>query len=170
MTPQHPASAEPRLATRSFAPEPPERKARGPASRAARFSLLGLLILLAISLVAIFVARWWLGTITRESLPQLSGSLVTHGLAAPVTITRDLRGVPTLHARSFDDLLFAQGFVTAQDRLFQMDTLRRHAAGELAEILGPGLVPHDRLQRTLALGPAADPILTELPPDQLPPF
>jgi penicillin amidase len=65
-----------------------------------------------------------------------------------------------------DDLVFAQGFVTAQDRLWQMDLLRRHAAGELAAILGPSMLQHDRLQRTLQLRTAADRAVAALPADQ----
>ncbi len=66
-----------------------------------------------------------------------------------------------------DDLVFAQGYVTAQDRLFQMDSLRRHAAGELAEVLGAGLVPHDLMQRTLRIRATADRAVAQLAPDQL---
>ena len=61
----------------------------------------------------------------RESLPQLDGSLAVYGLTAPVTVARDAHGVPHIHANSLEDLVFAQGFVTAQDRLWQMDLLRR---------------------------------------------
>ncbi len=74
---------------------------------------------------------------------------------------------PHIRAQSIDDLVFAQGFVTAGDRLFQMDALRRHAAGDLAEILGSGMLAHDRSQRTLQLRAAADRALRDLPPDQL---
>ena len=167
MTPDPSAPVEPRLPTRLSSSETPSTQPRRPTRRAVCISVIGLFAILCLAIVALLVGRWWLHSIARESLPQLSGTLVTRGLAAPVTVTRDPRGIPTLHARTFDDLLFAQGFVTAQDRLFQMDTLRRHAAGELAEVLGAGLIPHDRLQRTLALGPTADRILIELPPDQL---
>ncbi len=163
MTPEDNAGADLRLQTRQPPPDLPARKPPS-ALRAGRLSLFGLLLL---ALFAVLAGRVWLHTLALKNLPQISGTLPTPGLAAPVTITRDPRGIPSLRARSFDDLLFAQGFVTAQDRLFQMDTLRRHAAGELAEILGAGLVSHDRLQRTLALGPTADRILTELPPDQI---
>ncbi len=166
MTPEHPDLVEPRLHTRPVSSSPLPTKPRR-LSRLARTSLIGLLALLCLAALAVFAGRWWLHAVAHESLPQLSGTLMVPGLSASVTITRDPLGIPTLHARTFDDLLFAQGFATAQDRLFQMDTLRRHAAGELAEVLGSGLVPHDRLQRTLALGPAADRILTQLPPDQL---
>ena len=75
--------------------------------------------------------------------------------------------MPHIHAQSLDDLVFAQGFVTAQDRLFQMDTLRRHAAGELAAILGPSLLPHDKLQRTLQIRAAAEHATAQLPADQM---
>jgi penicillin amidase len=103
----------------------------------------------------------------HASLPQLDGTLPVAGLSAPVTVTRDAQGVPSIHAANLDDLLFAQGFVTASDRLFQMDALRRHGAGTLAEILGPSLVDHDREQRILQLRTAADRAAAALPPDQL---
>ncbi len=106
----------------------------------------------------------------RAALPEneglLDGSVGVKGLAAAVTVTRDARGVPTIRAAGLDDLLFAQGYVTASDRLFQMDALRRHGAGELAEILGPSLVEHDRMQRMLQLRAAADRAETALPADQ----
>ena len=81
------------------------------------------------------------------SLPAIDGTIKLTGLAAPVTIRRDGHGVPHIEAATQDDLLVAQGYVTAQDRLWQMDMLRRNAAGELAEILGPSLVEHDKAQR-----------------------
>lgn len=101
------------------------------------------------------------------SLPQLDGTVQIEGLTAPVTVTRDALGVPTLRAASLNDLLFAQGYITAQDRLFQMDALRRHGAGELAEILGPTLIDHDRQQRYLQLRATADRAVATLPADQL---
>jgi len=82
-----------------------------------------------------------------ESLPTLDGNLKLPGLSAPVTVRRDSHGMPHIEAANLDDLLLAQGFVTAQDRLWQMDALRRNATGELAEILGPTLVEHDKAQR-----------------------
>ncbi|HEX7157417.1 MAG TPA: penicillin acylase family protein, partial [Edaphobacter sp.] len=80
---------------------------------------------------------------------------------------RDAHGVPHIHANSLDDLIFAQGFVTAGDRLFQMDILRRHAAGELAEVLGTSLLPHDRTQRILQIRAAADRAVAALPSSEL---
>jgi penicillin amidase len=84
-----------------------------------------------------------------------------------VTVSRDAQGVPHIAAASMDDLIFAQAYITAGDRLWQMDALRRHAAGELAEVLGSNLVEHDRMQRTLQLRAAADRALPLLPADQM---
>src|SRR6266851_4160339 len=127
--------------------------------------LLPLLLILAT--IAFFAGRHWVRQAMRDNLPQLDGTLSIAGLAAPVTIQRDPQGVPHIHAASLDDLVMAQGFVTAQDRLWQMDALRRHAAGELAEVLGPAMIPHDRTQRTLQIRAAADRALTTLDPSQL---
>jgi hypothetical protein len=104
-----------------------------------------LLALLAVLFVTAAVAgRRYVSNAMRENLPQLDGTLTVYGLAAPVTVERDARGVPHILAGSMEDLVFAQGFVTAQDRLWQMDLLRRHAAGELAAILGRSMLEHDR--------------------------
>ncbi|MGH9421269.1 MAG: penicillin acylase family protein, partial [Thermoanaerobaculia bacterium] len=91
----------------------------------------------------------------RSALPQVDGQIQIRSLAAPVSITRDSHGVPTIEASNFDDLYFAQGYVTAQDRLWQMDGIRRYAAGELSEILGAEFVEHDREQRILGMRVAA---------------
>ena len=93
--------------------------------------------------------------IAHSALPQLDGQLQITGLAAPVTVTRDSHGVPTIEAARLDDLFFAQGYVTAQDRLWQMDVMRRFGGGELSEILGEDLLKLDREQRILGLRAAA---------------
>ena len=124
-------------------------------------------ILLALAAFAFIATAGWLRHSMRVALPPLDGALHAPGLTLPVTVTRDARAVPTIQASNLDDLLFAQGFITAQDRLWQMDMLRRHAAGQLAELLGANLIPHDRLQRTLQLREAADRAVAVLPADQL---
>ena len=111
--------------------------------------VLGLLLLTGLCLSA------WLYSVARSALPQIDGSLQVPGLAAPVTVTRDERGAPTIQASNLKDLFFAQGYVTAQDRLFQMDGMRRLAAGELSEIVGESSLRHDRQQRILGLRVAA---------------
>src|SRR6267378_2543675 len=113
--------------------------------------LAGLVLVLAIVGVAS-----WLYSIARSPLPQLDGSIAVPGLSAKVRVVRDGHGIPTIEAASINDLLFAQGYVTAQDRLWQMDAMRRAAAGELAEILGPDLLKVDRAQRILGLRAGAE--------------
>src|SRR2546426_9942033 len=78
----------------------------------------------------------WLYWRSHACLPQLDGTLRLAGLRSPVQVLRDTHGVPHLRAQSLEDLLFAQGYVTAQDRLGQMDMSRRLAKGELSGILG----------------------------------
>jgi penicillin amidase len=78
-----------------------------------------------------------------------NGTLALAGLSAPVTVERDEKGMAFLRAQSLDDLLFAQGFVTAQDRLFQMELTRRFACGRLSEIVGDAALEHDARMRTL---------------------
>jgi penicillin amidase len=133
---------------------------------ARRFVLVAEVTLLLVVVVGLAITLS-LRHALHASLPQLDGDIHIAGITAPVTITRDAHGVPSIQAANLDDLLFAQGFLTAQDRLWQMDVLRRHAAGTLAELLGPSLVDHDRMQRYLQIRAAADRALTTLPPDQL---
>jgi penicillin amidase len=106
-------------------------------------------------LCAVLVAGSWLYFIARSALPQLDGAVTVPGLSARVTVSRDGLGVPTIDAVRVEDLLFAQGYVTAQDRLWQMDIMRRFAAGEISEILGVEFLKHDREQRILGLRVAA---------------
>jgi penicillin amidase len=91
----------------------------------------------------------------RSALPQLDGQTQIEGLSAFVTVTRDTHGVPTIEAQTLEDVFFAQGYVTAQDRLWQMDIMRRFASGELSEILGSDTLSIDREQRILGLRAAA---------------
>jgi penicillin amidase len=101
--------------------------------------------------------------VAHSALPQLDGQLIAPGLSASVTVTRDSHGVPTIEARSLADLFFAQGYVTAQDRLWQMDIMRRYAAGEISEVIGPITVEHDREQRILGLRQVAAKTVASLP-------
>ena len=105
--------------------------------------------LLALLLVAACAGVLWLRSAARAALPVLDGDVHLAGLSAPVTVRRDGHGVPHIEADTEDDLFAAQGYVTAQDRLWQMDALRRNANGELAEILGRRMVEHDTAQRVL---------------------
>ena len=93
--------------------------------------------------VAVIVATaiWWF---VYRPLPQLDGSVVVPGLHSQVTVERDNWGVPHIRAASVDDLAEAQGYVTAQDRLWQMDLLRRASRGQLSEVLGPATLKIDK--------------------------
>ena len=86
-----------------------------------------------------------------SSLPRTDGRIYVRGLSAPVRISRDKDGVPLIAAANDDDAVFGLGFVHAQDRLFQMELMRRYGAGRLAEIFGAQAVPVDRLMRVLGL-------------------
>ncbi|WP_431264662.1 penicillin acylase family protein [Roseateles chitinivorans] len=92
----------------------------------------------------------------HKKLPVRDGELQLSGLSAPVTVRYDEWGVPHIDARNEDDLYRALGYLHAQDRLFQMEMLRRLSRGELAEVLGPKLVETDRLFRTLGIRQRAD--------------
>jgi hypothetical protein len=89
------------------------------------------------------------------ALPQLKGDHTVHGLRRPVEIIRDRWGVPHIYAETEEDLFFAQGYVQAQDRLFQMDAQRRAGYGRLGEIAGPLALESDRMARICAWHQAA---------------
>src|SRR5687767_3002336 len=82
-------------------------------------------------------------SLARASLSRIDGRQLISGLRDSVQVIRDRWGVPHIYAGNVDDLFFAQGFVQAQDRLWQMDMYRRTWSGELADILGPAYVAHD---------------------------
>lgn len=98
-------------------------------------------------------------------LSQIEGALQVPGLNDEVRVVRDRWGVPHIYARNADDLFFAQGFVQAQDRLFQMDLWRRATRGHLAEILGDEYVERDRLSRLLRYRGDMDAEWTSYAPD-----
>jgi penicillin amidase len=111
------------------------------------FWILGFLV------VFVGAVAWWL---VYRPLPQLDGSTFLPGLQQQVTVDRDGWGVPHIRAGSVEDIAEAQGYVMAQDRLWQMDLLRRVSRGQLSEILGRRTLHFDRDFRILGLGRAAD--------------
>lgn len=124
-----------------------------------------LLILAIVAIAAAGIAAVLISGYAHSALPPLDGTIAVAGLSAPVSVTRDRHGVPAIDAANLRDLLFAQGYVTAQDRLFQMDLLRRAAAGELSEVVGDVALKHDRQQRILGLRAAAEKNLASMPAD-----
>lgn len=87
------------------------------------------------------------GALARASLAQIDGRVSLPGLGDSVQIIRDRWGVPHIYASNLDDMFFAQGFVQAQDRLWQMEMYRRTYQGGLAEIMGPAYLRHDQFAR-----------------------
>lgn len=87
--------------------------------------------------------------LAESALVPIEGELAVPGLRSQVRILRDEWGIPHIYAESMEDLFFAQGFVQAQDRLWQIDMWRRTNEGRLAEILGPEAIAHDRLARLI---------------------
>jgi len=87
--------------------------------------------------------------LAKSSLSKIDGRIPLRGLRDSVEVIRDRWGVPHIYARNIDDLFFAQGFVQAQDRLWQMEMYRRTYEGTLSEIMGPPYVRHDQLVRLL---------------------
>jgi len=99
----------------------------------------------------------------RASLPQTTGELRLAGLSAPVKITRDRYGIPHIRAAAEADAWFALGFVHAQDRLAQMELMRRLGQGRLAELVGAAGIPSDRFMRVLGVAAEAADILAAAP-------
>jgi penicillin amidase len=122
--------------------------------------MLGLAVIAAVGFIL------WLRGAEKAALPVLDGNVHLAGLKATVTVRRDGHGVPHIEAASEEDLWVAQGYVTAQDRLWQMDAFRRNANGELAEVMGRSLVIHDKWQRVLGIRRTAERIWANSPADQ----
>ncbi len=116
-------------------------------------------LLIVVAAVALAAAGWWF--FVRPS-PDVSGS-VEAPVGARVTIVRDSYYRPHITAASLDDAIFAQGYVTAQERLWQMDMLRRVASGELSEVAGRGALELDMSARRMQLGRIATYQATRLP-------
>lgn len=108
------------------------------------------------------LAAWW---VVRRPLPTLDGSLTVPGLKAGVIVDRDAWGRPWIRANSVEDLVTAQGFVMAQDRLWQMDLLRRASGGDLSEIFGEVALDFDKENKTLGMREAAERAVADSSPE-----
>jgi penicillin amidase len=126
--------------------------------------LWAFVVLLAVAVAGAGAGAFWLRGQLRSSLPQLEGTVQVPGLAAPVTVTRDALGIPTIRGASRDDLARATGFLHAQDRFFQMDLMRRRAAGELSALVGRRALETDREIRVHRFRAEAERALSLMPP------
>lgn len=109
------------------------------------FRLLRIVAIVGVAVLLLGIIGVYL--VLHASVPRIDGTLVAKRLRTPATIERDAEGTPVIRARSREDLAFATGFAHAQDRYFQMDLMRRAAAGELAELLGSAVLETDRKLR-----------------------
>lgn len=104
--------------------------------------------LLGLAVVAVGLLAFGIYVTLRASLPQGEGRITLKGLSAPVEVSRDRDGVVRIRAQTLKDLFFAQGFVHAQERLWQMEFQRRVGQGRLSEVLGEATLSQDRFLRT----------------------
>jgi penicillin G amidase len=139
-------------------------------SKPLRWTALGLLVLLVaglvlknrVTLLMLFIVVPKL----RASMPRPERDAKLKGLDGPVVVTLDEFGIPTIDAQSKLDAMRALGYVSARDRLFQMDLLRRGAAGRLTEVFGKGLLETDTAQRVVGCNRVAADIFSRLPEEQ----
>jgi len=117
---------------------------------------IAVLILVLLLLVVVGAAGLWVNSQLRASLPRLEGEISLLGLEDRVVVSRDELGVPTVEARTSLDAACSLGFLHAQERFFQMDLMRRQAAGELAELFGEAAVDWDRFIRVHRLRAVAE--------------
>src|SRR5690242_14511485 len=101
-----------------------------PRHRGGRLALKIIAAIVAVLLLVPITVCGWFYVAAHRALPQLDGTIHIAGLTAPVTVIRDQHGVPHITAASMSDLLFAQGYITVQDRLWEMDMTRRYGNGE----------------------------------------
>src|SRR5574337_834496 len=105
-----------------------------------RATLVAVLVLVVIVVVGGGTGYW----LMKTSLPQIQGTISVPGLKSRVEVVRDPMGVPHIYADNADDLFFAQGYVQAQDRLWQMEFNRRVGTGTLSDVLGAATIKQDR--------------------------
>lgn len=125
---------------------------------------LGRIFVTLLLLIAIAALVAWL--LLAGSRPQLDGTLSLRGLSAPLTVSRDARGTPTIEARDRNDAAYGLGFLHGQERFFQMDLLRRNAAGELSGLVGKAALKVDEKHRIHRFRALAETELMQLPAAQ----
>jgi penicillin amidase len=156
--------AESRFGTLRSEAAPAAEEERNPVRIVGR-GLAGLLIVVVVvAVVATAAVGGLLGWISARSQPQAAGTLRVPGLAASVEVIRDETGIAQVYADTADDLFFAQGFVHASERMWQMEVFRHIGAGRLSELFGASEVDTDRFIRTLGWRRAAARDLAALDP------
>jgi len=124
------------------------------------FFIIIISLMMLIIAFAFLSVRW-----LKNSLPQTSGDIALQGIHSEVKIYRDEWGIPHIFAENEDDLFFAQGFVQAQDRLWQMELSRRISAGSLSEIFGKITIDTDIFLKTIGLQRTAEKLAPQISPE-----
>jgi len=126
-----------------------------------------LTILLVVIVLAAAGGMIFLNSVKTRALPDYNAGVDLEGLSAPVTVFRDSLGIPHIYAKNEADLYRTVGYVMAQDRMWQMDLLRRFTSGLLSEVLNPELVEVDQLFRALDFGSKSRQVIEETDPEIL---
>jgi penicillin amidase len=115
-----------------------------------------LVLVLVVAVVGVAAVGGLLAWVNGRAQPQVSGTVGVPGLAAPVEVIRDETGIAHIYADTPDDLFFAQGFVHASERMWQMEVFRHIGAGRVSELFGKSGLDTDRFIRTLGWRQAAE--------------
>lgn len=126
-----------------------------------RFQTIVILLMIQLAITGFDSASY----AERRETPMYSGELVIPGLKDEVTVFTDERGMPHIYAVNEHDLYLATGYITARERLWQMDLIRRSSAGRLSEIFGESYVQSDIFMRCLRIGENSEKILEKQPPE-----
>ncbi|MCJ7716151.1 MAG: penicillin acylase family protein [Anaerolineales bacterium] len=137
------------------------------AKRIGRIILGTVIVLIILSGVTAVISPPLVRKLAIKSYPQVEGEIQIPGLDDKVEIYRDAFGVPNIYAKTHHDLFFAQGYVHAQDRFWQMDFWRHQGAGRLSELVGNPMVETDKFLRTLGWERVAEQELRLLGTDEL---
>ncbi len=130
-------------------------------SKKMRALVITLSVILAVVLIGVVAFQVFF----RLPLPAYSGTLQVDGLKAPVEVRTDDHGIPHIFAQSNEDLFFAQGFITARERMFEMDLTRLAGRGELSTLFGDRMIETDKYFKTLGFYRAAEAEYTNISPD-----
>ena len=123
-----------------------------------------LTIILVVIVLAAAGGMIYLNSVKTRALPDYNADVDLEGLSAPVTVFRDSLGIPHIYAEDEEDLYRTVGYVMAQDRMWQMDLLRRVTGGRLSQVLDPGLVETDRLFRALDFSSKSQQVIAQTDP------
>ena len=114
--------------------------------------ILVIIVILGGAIGTYYIKSYVPTTVAQKSFPQIDGEITLPGLDGPVDIYRDSSGIPHIYATTDHDLIFAQGYVHAQDRFWQMDFWRHQGTGTLSEMMGKATLGTDKFIRTLGWG------------------